>query len=188
MTEMEYVNIMEAARRCGVSDKTIRRAIHAGKLPARFLTSNRCEIAVDDLETFKPGGVPGHVQTATESRLAALEERVQQLERLVAELRSRQEGPKPKRLGKVRERTTGPFPNHLVSLLPFAQIHNVAEGKVQTHVEMGLLPAKRGEWTDSDGAKVTLALDGKGRQAFYRIYHDVPPFVSCLQCPHQHET
>jgi transposase len=33
---VEYVNIMEAAQRCGISDKTIRRWIHAGKLPARF--------------------------------------------------------------------------------------------------------------------------------------------------------
>src|SRR5215471_6350534 len=98
MTKMEYVNIMEAAQRCGVSDKTIRRAIHAKKLPARFLASNRCEIAVSDLETFKPGGVPGHVQTATERRLAALEERVQRLERLVTEVRSQKETPQPKRM------------------------------------------------------------------------------------------
>lgn len=188
MTKMEYVNIMEAARRCGVSDKTIRRAIHAKKLPARFLKSNRCEIAVSDLETFKPGGVPGHVQTATERRLAALEERVQQLERLVSEFLSKQEAPKPQRMGKARERTTGPLPKHFVSLLAFARQHNVAEAKVQAHMDMDLLPVKRGAWTDSDGAKVTLALDGKGRQAFYQTYHDVPPFVRCKLCPHQQET
>ena len=125
--------------------------------------------------------------TATERRLAVLEERVQLLEHLVAEIHSWQEAPKPKRMGKARERTTGPLPQYLVSLLAFAQLHNVAEGKVQTHVEVGLLPAKRGEWTDSDGAKVTLALNGKGRQAFYQIYHDVPPFVRCDLCPHQQE-
>jgi excisionase family DNA binding protein len=33
---VEYVNIMEAARLLGVSDKTIRRWIHAHRLPARF--------------------------------------------------------------------------------------------------------------------------------------------------------
>ena len=49
---MEYVNIMEAARRCGVSDKTIRRWIHAEKLRARFPQPNRCEIAV-----ARPGAI-----------------------------------------------------------------------------------------------------------------------------------
>src|SRR5579883_3259289 len=47
---VEYVNIMEAARRCGVSDKTIRRWIHAQKLRAHFPQPNRCEIAMSDLE------------------------------------------------------------------------------------------------------------------------------------------
>jgi excisionase family DNA binding protein len=74
---MEYVNIMEAARRCQVSDKTIRRWIHAHKLPARFPQSNRSEIAVSDLEPFLPRQPPGHVQPAAierrieESRLTA---------------------------------------------------------------------------------------------------------------------
>lgn len=45
---MEYVTIMEAARRCGVSDKTIRRAIHKGTLSARSPQPNRSEIAVSD--------------------------------------------------------------------------------------------------------------------------------------------
>jgi excisionase family DNA binding protein len=52
---VDYVNIMEAAQRCGVSDKTIRRWIHANKLRAHFPLPNRCEIAVSDLEPFVPG-------------------------------------------------------------------------------------------------------------------------------------
>ena len=67
----------------------------------------------------------------------------------------------------------------------FADHHNVAHTKVQTHVDIALLLAKRGEWTDTDGTMVTLALDAKGRAAFYQIYHGVPPFAKCLQCPHQ---
>ncbi len=34
--ESLYVSIQEAARRCGVSDKTIQRAIRAGDLPAQY--------------------------------------------------------------------------------------------------------------------------------------------------------
>jgi hypothetical protein len=92
--------------------------------------------------------------------------------------------PKP-RHRKSAERTTGPLPKHLVSLLAFARDHNVAETKVQTHMNIGLLPVKHGEWTDTDGTGVTLALDGKGRAAFYQLYREVPPFLPCSQCPHQ---
>jgi hypothetical protein len=113
-----------------------------------------------------------------------LEARVQDLERLVAALLSEQEAPKPKRLGKARERTTGLLPRPFVSLLTFARLHNVAEAKVQTHVDLGLLPVKQGEWTDTDGAVVTLAFDAKGRAAFYQLYHGVSPFVECNPCPH----
>ena len=80
---MEYVNIMEAARRCAVSDKTIRRAIRKGTLPARFPKPNRCEIAVCDLERFTPRQASGQVQAEVESRIAALERRVQVLEHQV---------------------------------------------------------------------------------------------------------
>jgi hypothetical protein len=181
---VDYLTIQEAAKRCGVSDKTIQRAIRAGTLPARYPQPNRCEIAVCDLDAFKPRQVSGHVQTATESRLAALEARVEHLEHLVADLLSRQETPKPKHTGKARKRPTSPLPKQFVSLLAFARHHNVAQSKVQTHVDMGLLPVKHGEWTDTDGTVVTLALDAKGRVAFSQLYHGIPPFVACKHCPH----
>jgi len=97
---------------------------------------------------------------------------------------SRSSAPKP-RQRKNAERTTGPLPKHLVSLLAFADLHNVAQTKVQTHVDIALLKAVRGEWTDTGGTTVTLALDAKGRAAFYQIYQGVPPFLECEQCPHQ---
>ena len=90
--------------------------------------------------------------------------------------------PRPR---KSAERTTGQLPKHLVSLLIFAGQHNVAETRVQTHVGIGLLPVKQGDWRDTNGAVVTQALDAKGRQAFYQIYQGVPPFLACSQCPHQ---
>ncbi len=182
---MEYVTIMEAARRCQVSDKTIRRWIHADKLSARFPQSNRSEIAVSDLEPFLPRHPPGPVQEAAiESRIAVLEHRVQELEQQVQWLLSRPEAPRAKRPSRRETRTTGPLSKHLVPLLAFANRHNVAESKVLTHVDINLLPAKRGEWTDRDGAVVTLALDAKGRQVFYQLYRELPAFLACSQCPH----
>jgi excisionase family DNA binding protein len=46
------MNIMQAAKHVGVSDKTIRRAIHAGHLHARYPQHNRAEIDVSDLEQW----------------------------------------------------------------------------------------------------------------------------------------
>ena len=46
------MNIMQAAKHLGVSDKTIRRAIHAGLLRARYPQHNRAEIDVSDVEQW----------------------------------------------------------------------------------------------------------------------------------------
>lgn len=195
----DTVTIREAARRCCISDKTIQRAIRRGFLPGRYSQPNRCEIALSDLEMFlqKRGRsvqtLPEHhlaeqgagrVQTLPEQCLDELEQRVCHLERLVDDLVSRQDPPKPRRLANTRERTTGPLPRHLVSLLTFARYHNVTASTVETHTDMRLLPVKRGEWTDADGTVVTLALDAKGRAAFSQLYHGIPLFIPCKQCPH----
>ena len=186
MTEQEYVTIQEAARRYGVSDKRLQRAIRAKRLPASYPTPNRCAIAVSDLERFLRGHVSGHSTEPVEQRVAELEHRIQQLECQVEALLSKQGAPKSARRALAREHMTGSLPRNLVSLLAFAQRHNVAETKVLAHVDINLLPAKRGEWTDADGAVITLALDAKGRAAFHQLYHGVPPFLECSQCPHSY--
>ena len=183
---MEYVNIMEAARRCQVSDKTIRRWIYAEKLPARFPHPNRCEIAASDLEPFLPGHLPGQGEESLEVRVATLEQRVQTLERQVQQLLTRPavSRAQPFSSRRPRERTTGPLPRHLVSVLAFAELHRIPEQKVHTHIDIHLLPVHRGAWTDHDGPEVTLAFDAKGRQAFHQLYHETPWFVPCTLCPH----
>src|SRR5579859_4937876 len=103
---MEYVNIMEAARRCGVSDKTIRRAIHKGILPARSPKPNRSEIAVADLERFASDRGSGPVQGEASSQIAALQRRVQVLEQQVQELFTRLEAAQPRRASRRTERIT----------------------------------------------------------------------------------
>ncbi len=182
--ESQYVTIQQAAQLCGVSSKTIQRAIHAGTLPARYPLKNRCEIAVSDLERLRPGQMSGHPPEPLEQRVATLEQRVQQLEQLVAALQNRSATPKSRKGGKTQERTTGPLPKQFVSLLAFAALHGVAEARVQAHADIGLLPVRRGAWTDADGTNVTLALDAKGKAAFFQVYQGVPPFVACDRCPH----
>jgi excisionase family DNA binding protein len=138
---MEYVNIMEAARRCGVSDKTIRRWIHAQKLRAHFPHPNRCEIAVSDLEPFLPGQAPGQDEELVESRVAVLERQVQALERQMQQVLSKIEHPSALR---NRRSPTDPLPRHLVSVLAFAELHRIPEQKVLTHIDISLLPVHRG--------------------------------------------
>jgi excisionase family DNA binding protein len=183
---VEYVNIMEAAQRCGISDKTIRRWIHAGKLPARFPHSNRCEIAISDLEPFLSGYLPGQGETSLEVRVATLEQQVQALERQVQQALSTQGASRGQRssVSRKRQASTGSLPAHLVSVLAFAELHRIPEQKVQAHLDISLLPVHRGTWTDYDGQKVSMAFDAKGRQAFYQFYHEMPWFVSCSRCPH----
>lgn len=189
MTQDEYVTIMEAARRCGVSDKTIQRAIRRGILPARYPQPNRSEIAVSDLEQFRSpsGQVSGQSVAELLSRVAALEQRVQDLEEQAQRLPDSKLIAKARRISSPRERLTGPLPQNLVSLLAFARLHNIAEATVQTHVNMQLLPAKHGEWADADGIIVTLALDVKGKAAFFQIYREFPMFLACKRCPHGYQ-
>lgn len=197
--ESGYVTIQEAARRCGVNPKTIQRAIRAGTIPARYPLPNRCEIAVSDLNAFIPGHVQtatkhalteqasGHVQTEMEQRVAILEQRVQQLEHLVAALQEKPAVPKRPNRAKARERTRGPLSKQWVSLLAEASLHNIAESMVQTHMGMELLPVKQGAWTDADGTEVLQALDEKGRAAFYQMYRSLPHFTECPHCPHGYQ-
>lgn len=182
---MDYVNIMEAARRCQVSDKTIRRWIHAQKLPAQFPQPNRCEIAISDLEPFLPGQMPRQSEQELESRVATLEHQVQRLERQLEDLLSTAGSKTPRSSSqRPRERTTGPLPSQFVSVLAFAELHHIPEQKVLTHSEISLLPVRRGTWIDHDGQEISLAFDAKGRQAFYQLYRETSWFVPCAQCPH----
>lgn len=180
----DCVTIIQAARCCGVCPKTIQRAIHKGLLPARYPYPNRCEIALSDLEQFMPGRSSGHVQVSTEDRIVALEQRVQVLEQQILDLLNRPQSGLSYRSSRKKTRITGPLPQNLVSLTSFTQLHSVAETRAVTHVDISLLPAKRGAWTDHDGSVVTLALDAKGRQAFYQLYQSFPDFTRCRQCPH----
>src|SRR5262245_20305799 len=117
--ELEYISVVEAARRYKVNEKTIRRALHAGAFPARVTKNHKYEIAVTDLEAWRNPPPEG-----TEQRMATMEQRIQELEQLVDTLlKTVQElqspGKKP-RLPKVR--TTGSLPSRLVSLTDFADL------------------------------------------------------------------
>jgi len=89
--EEEEVTAVEAARLTGLSDRTIRRKIKAGKLPARQIAPNRYAIKQSDLERLT-GQQTG--QSETLERLEAIEQRLERIESLLqAETSSKQIAP-----------------------------------------------------------------------------------------------
>src|SRR5712672_275237 len=123
--EEEYVTIAEAARRLGsISDKTIRRAIHDGKLSARYPQPNKAEVSTEDLEAWhatlhvRPGETQDRLK-ALETQVSTLTSRVGVLEAQLAELQVA--GPKKTLLPKI---DTEP-PEGFTWLSDFCHLHYV---------------------------------------------------------------
>ena len=185
----------QPARRNGDAAPVVKVDRDQGRVRQRYMKLNREELVNQLLSVEQQYAELHERYLAVNDKLLEWQLRAEQTEAQLKVQQERSQGEglrkrsgssssKPRHRPRA-ERTTGPLPKHLVSLLAFADHHNVAHTKVQTHVDIALLPAKRGEWTDTDGTVVTLALDSSGRTAFYQIYHELPPFVACKQCPHQ---
>jgi len=66
-------------------------------------------------------------------------------------------------------------------LWDFVAKHNVARTPVQGVIEQNMLKPKPG---DGGG----LMLDAEGQCSFWQIFHDVGPWRTCPDCPHDEET
>lgn len=88
---MQEVTAIDAARLTGHSEKTIRRWISSGKLPARQVSKNRYAISTRDLRKYIPEAQPD-LSTALariqelESTQDTLIDRIERLEALVTSL------------------------------------------------------------------------------------------------------
>jgi hypothetical protein len=180
----------ERVRQNGDGAPVIKVDRNQDRVRQRYMKVNRTEL-VDQLLSVEQQYAELHGRyLAVNDKLLEWQLRAETAEAALSVRQEQPQGqgcsssPRPRRRQNA-ERTTGPLPKHLVSLLAFAEQHCVAATKIQTHVDIGLLKVERGEWTDADGTVVTLALDGSGRHAFYRLYHGVPPFLECSQCPHE---
>jgi excisionase family DNA binding protein len=196
MVEGEYVSIQEAARRCGVSGKTIQRAIQAGKLPAQYPKPNQCKIAISALETFRPGLVSGHTPNAAdlESRMAALEHRFSEMERLVEQLQREQQDILQEtkgRAGATKSRASRPrpstedisLPEGLVPLQEFVALHTVSSNEAEQRWKAGFIHVVKQPGAGGK-RRQTIALDEQGRHDFWVQFHATAGFRSCDQCPH----
>ena len=205
---MEYVTVVEAARRLQVSDKTIRRAIHAGKLPARYPKKNRCEIAVNDLEMWRSSSlVPSAGDTQRE--IAALSQRVNELERSMTELQhrlARLEAAQPKQplvSAPASEQPTArhpvkgfadpPLVEGRVVLQNFADLHGMSRNEAERLRKTGFIRGYREPLPEPFGRpgssrRVRITIDAQGKRDFWVQFHETPGFRSCDDCPHTMRT
>jgi len=175
--EEEYITIAEAARRLGtISDKTIRRAIHDGKLSARYPYPNKAEVSTEDLQIWYTSlrVSPGE----TQDRVTKLEARVATLEAEVQGLRHHLETSLvvKKTLPKI---DTTP-PEGFIWLSDFCHLHHVP---YQTALE--LFPhAIHGQKIGSKRRNYP-AIGPKGQRDFWVQLHTRADFVTCDDCPHE---
>ncbi len=185
---MEYVTVVEGARRLEISEKTIRRAIHAGKLPARYPQPNRCEIAVSDLEAWRQAKVTPTAQEETNHRLAEMERRLRQLEVQVQQLldvqRVTSSPAKQKQPHVTKLRTeANSLPDGYLLLQSFADLHGISRNEAERRWRSGFITGKKGKWTQ-ERQRETIALDARGRRDFWVQFHQTDGFRPCDACPH----
>src|SRR3954465_14560784 len=119
--EEEYVTIVEAARRVGMSDKTVRRAIHSGKLAARYPHPNKAEVSITDLLSWH---ATLHVRPGeTQDRLTMLEQEMNELRARVATLESQLQGLQTGPMKRVPPQTDTAAPEGFIYLSDFCTQH-----------------------------------------------------------------
>jgi hypothetical protein len=159
------MNITQAAKIANINSKTIQRAINAGKLKAQVVRANLTEITQEDLDAyitsrrFAMPVPPSQHTTDLEHRVGELERRIATLEQQLAVLRNKSVKP--------------------VALLTFASTHNVVSPDYQRAINMAVLPIQ----TRKSGDKM---LNATSQRVFYQIFHELPYFIACEQCPHGH--
>jgi excisionase family DNA binding protein len=175
----EYISIMEAARRIGLSDKTVRRAIHDGKLSARYPHPNKAEISIQDLEAWYTSL---HVRPGeTQSRLTALESRLSDLEAEVKSLRQQLESSVPAAARKPPKTDEAP-PAGFSYLSDFCTQHFIPY-----QAAADLFPRQIHGQKIKVGRRLYPIIGPKGRHDFYIQLHNRPDFQTCDDCPHDKE-
>jgi uncharacterized coiled-coil protein SlyX len=171
----EYITIMEAARLVHFSDKTLRRAIKAGKLSARYPKKNKAEVSIADLEAWyhslhvRPGETQERL-TALETRVAELENEVETLRKQLETMAKKKEPPKP----------SATAPDGFTYLSDFCTQHFVPY-----QAAASLFPHMiRGQYLTVQRRKQAV-IGPKGRHDFWVQLHTRPDFRSCDDCPHE---
>ena len=212
---MQYFNLQEAAYRLKISEKTLRRWIHQGRIEyqmdhGKFWIS---EDAITAIQTRKPSEssvtLAARLNTS-EQALTQLSDRVAELERGVSEIRAilgeslsdtspvnLAPSAPPARAPAALRKTSlvkdgkNTLPDGLVPLADFAGKqkgipHNIAMSTCEKAGKEGRLHIVRGEWKRG-GTTIKQCLDAAGRQQFIALFLNNPGFKRCgPDCPECH--
>lgn len=90
--------------------------------------------------------------------------------------------PQPAARAKKRPRGKS-LPRTLVLLRTFAEQHQVSMKQASRAVKSGKIAVVRGKWL-VNSRWATEALDSRGQQEFYELFHGREGFLPCEHCPH----
>lgn len=90
--------------------------------------------------------------------------------------------PQPATRAKNKHRGKS-LPHALVLLRVFAEQHHVSMKQASAAGKTGKIAVVRGKWL-VNSRWATEALDQRGQQEFYAVFHNRPGFTRCEQCPH----
>ncbi len=170
----EYVTIAEGAKRLGVTNKRIQRAIKAGNLSARYPHPNKAEISVEDLESWH---ATLHVRPGeTQDRLSALESQVSKLTARVATL----EGQLVTGARKTPPKPDEAPPEGFTYLSDFCAQHFIPYRAAEDLFLHGIHGQKI-----KIGHRLYPMIGPRGRYDFWIQLHTRPDFRTCDDCPHE---
>jgi len=166
-----------------MSDKTVRRAIHDGKLSARYPRTNKAEISMTDLEAWhatlhvRPGEREDRL-TELEQEVSELRARMATLESQLAELSS---------TGARKPIQSPPaelkLPEDHVWLSDFADQHYISRNEAQHLYEIHAIHGQPISRTAKSHKHI--AIGPKGRHDFWVQLHTRDDFRACDDCPHE---
>lgn len=91
--------------------------------------------------------------------------------------------PQPAARAKKKPRGKS-LPRTLVLLRTFAEQHQVSVKRASAAGKSGKIAVVRGKWLVKSRL-ATEALDQRGQQEFYEVFHTKEGFLPCARCPHE---
>lgn len=189
----ETVTMVEAAKLANVAERTIRRAVKAGRLQADLSNPKKARIRRADLDAWR--AIPA-TQDENATRIEQLENEVHSLAAEVANLRNqvyillqaqrvtpttKAITPRLQQQEQVRRRTIETsLDAGEIWLADFADLHLVSRNEAQRLWSTGNIAGRK----VGTGRKMRIAIGTKGQREAWAQFKILENFAKCDQCPH----
>jgi transposase-like protein len=183
---VKEMNLSEAARHIGVTDKTVRQWIEAGKFPGAIFNNKKGRgvwyIPLAEAEAIRQI-IQDDASIDTTDTLASLALQIRLLEDRIRLLEEKIVLTSDSIVSIGSIHTTGTLPNGYIPLASF--FHGVSESSVRRWRNGASDRASVGLWYDEKGHIVNIALSPKQQALFYKDMHERVSFRACPDCPHE---